>query len=102
MARRESRAVRVTIQSINDALAPLAKNVHLTKGDGYFYFDGGEAADWLDKTVTVPTLSSVTLEQWLTEYRRLAKLNRELLSTRGASNADGAPRSSTRRRSKKS
>jgi hypothetical protein len=23
----------------------------LEKGDGYFYFSGGEAADWLDRTV---------------------------------------------------
>jgi hypothetical protein len=43
----------------------------LAKGNGYFYFDSGEAAEWLDRTVNVPTLSSLSLEQWLAEFERL-------------------------------
>jgi hypothetical protein len=49
--------------------------VRLVNAGGYFYFDSGEAADWLDRTVNVPTLSSVSLEQWLTEFDRLKTLN---------------------------
>jgi hypothetical protein len=31
----------------------------MQKGDGYFYFSGGEATDWLDRTVKVPVTRSV-------------------------------------------
>jgi len=43
-------------------------NAMLMSGDGYFYFRGGEATDWLDRTVRVPTLSSLTLEQWIQAF----------------------------------
>jgi hypothetical protein len=46
---------------------------------GYFYFWSGEANDWLDKTVKEPTLSSLTLAQWIEEFNRLKKLNHEIL-----------------------
>jgi hypothetical protein len=39
----------------------------------------GEAADWLQKTVQVPTISSLTLEQWIGEFERLKKLNAEIV-----------------------
>jgi hypothetical protein len=51
----------------------------LVNGDGYFYFRGGEAANWLDKTVRVPTLSSLTLDQWLKAFQDLKKKNAEIL-----------------------
>jgi hypothetical protein len=38
-----------------------------------------ETAAWLDKTVRVPKVSSLTLEQWVAEYERLKKLNEEIL-----------------------
>jgi hypothetical protein len=72
--------MRVTLKSINDRLQRLGHDVHLDKGDGYFYFWGAEANNWLDRTVKVPTLSSLTLEQWIDEFNRLKKLNEELLS----------------------
>ena len=40
---------------------------------------GGEATDWLDRTVRVPTLHSLTLEQWIEQYRVLTEKNRALL-----------------------
>ena len=46
----------LTLKSINAELAKRGHTAMLVKGDGYFYFRGGEASDWLDKTVTVPTL----------------------------------------------
>ena len=40
---------------------------------------GGEATDWLDRTVRVPTLHSLTLEQWIEQYLTLREKNRALL-----------------------
>jgi hypothetical protein len=75
--------MRVTLKAINDALAGLGENARLVKGDGYFYFDLDEAANWLDKTVSTPTLSSRTLEEWVEEFQRLKKLNQQLLGETG-------------------
>ena len=50
----------------------------MRKGDG-FYFSGGEATDWLDRTLKVPILSSLTLDQWGDEFKRLKKLNEGML-----------------------
>ena len=72
--------MRVTLKAIHDELQRLGHDVRLEKGDGYFYFWSGEANDWLDKTVRVPTLNSLTLEQWVEEFKRLKKLNLELRS----------------------
>ena len=70
--------MRVTTKAIHDELAGSGHDVHVEKGDGYFFFWGKEANDWLDKTVRVPTLSSITLEQWIAEFNWLRKLNEEL------------------------
>jgi hypothetical protein len=51
----------------------------LARGDGYFYFLGGEATGWLDRTVRVSTLHSLTLEQWIEQYRVLSEKNQALL-----------------------
>jgi hypothetical protein len=50
----------------------------LVKGDGYFYFRGGEAADWLDRTVRVATLGSLTLDQWVQAFQDLRRKNAEI------------------------
>jgi len=71
--------MRVTLKSVNDRLGELGHSALLEKGDCYFYFSGGEATDWLDRTVKVPTLSSLTLEQWLDEFKRLKELNEGML-----------------------
>ena len=75
--------MRLTLKVINDEFKRRGLNVHLEKGDGYFIFQGGEAANWLDTTVRVATLSSFTLEQWLDEFNRLKKLNRDILQRQG-------------------
>ena len=43
--------VRLTAKSINEELAKRGSGARLEKGNGYFYFSGGEATDWLDRTV---------------------------------------------------
>jgi len=82
--------VRLTLKVINDELAKCGVGARLEKGDGYFYFSGGEASDWLDKTVNAPSLSSLSLEQWIAEFERLTKLNDDILK---ASAGEGRARS---------
>jgi len=69
--------MRVTAKAIHDELQRAGHDVHVEKGDGYFYFWGGEVNSWLDRTVKVPTLGSLTVEQWVAEFDRLKKLNQE-------------------------
>ena len=57
--------MRTTLKSVNEALAGLGAQTRLMKGDGYFYFDSGEAENWLDKTISTPTLSSRTVDEWV-------------------------------------
>jgi len=71
--------MRLTLKAINAELAKKGLTALLAKGDGYFYFHFGEAADWLDRTVRVPTVNSLTLKEWLDEYQRLKKLNMEIM-----------------------
>ena len=77
---RGANTMRLTLKTINDELRSLGHDVHIEKGDGYFYFWKGEANNWLDRTVNVPKVSSLTLEQWIDEYDRLKKLNEEMLA----------------------
>jgi hypothetical protein len=72
--------MRLTLKAINDELRRLGHDVHLEKGDGYFYFWKGDANDWLDRTVKVTKVGSLSLEQWIGEYDRLKKVNEEMLS----------------------
>jgi hypothetical protein len=81
--------VRISLKAINSELERLGAHAVLARGDGYFYFWGGEATEWLDRTVRVLTLSSLTLEQWIERYRELKKKNRELL--RGGMSAGDLP-----------
>ena len=71
--------MRTTLKSVNEALAGLGAQARLMKGDGYFYFDSGEAENWLDKTISTPTLSSGTVDEWVQQYQRPKELNRNLL-----------------------
>jgi hypothetical protein len=52
--------MRLTIKAINDELAKRGSNARLERGDGYFHFSGGEATDWLDRTVNAHNLSSLS------------------------------------------
>ncbi len=67
-----------TLKTINAELAKRGHIARLEKAGDYFYFFGGEAAAWLDKTVRVPKVSSLTLEQWIEEFDRLKRLNAEI------------------------
>ena len=73
-------AARVTLKAVNDELARLGLKGRLEKGSGYFYFLGGDAAEWLDRTVQVATIGSLALPEWIAEFRRLKKLNEEIMT----------------------
>jgi len=69
----------VTLKTVNEKLPELGTKAELAKGAGSFLFRGGEADDWIDRTVTVPMIGSLTLEQWLNEYKRLKTLNDDVM-----------------------
>jgi hypothetical protein len=73
--------VRVTLKAINEELAKRGFSARLEKGDGYFYFSGEEPAEWLDRTVNASSLASLSVDQWMAEFERLKKLNRDILRT---------------------
>jgi len=70
------KAMRLTLKAINDELAKRGYTARLARARGYFYFQFGEAAYWLDRTVNLPTLNSLTLPEWITEFELLRKFNR--------------------------
>jgi hypothetical protein len=69
---------RVTRKMINDALRERGRDESLRPGDGYFYFGGGEAVNWLTNSVRVQRVSDLTLEEWLEEFDKLLKLDKKL------------------------
>ena len=77
----------ISLKTINAELARLGYNGSLERGDGYFYFRNGEVVNWLDFTVSVPTLNSLTLEQWMEEFRKLREKNHAIVqSAKGSMN----------------
>ena len=79
-------AARITVKMVNDELARLGHQARLEKASGYFYFWTGDTTDWIDRTVQVPKISALTLEQWIAEFKRLKKVNQEITRT-GATKA---------------
>lgn len=77
--------MRLTLKTVNDALAKLGSETRLFKGTGYFYFDGGESSAWLVKWVNVDTIKALSFEQWIKEFKRLRELNRGLLKGKNPS-----------------
>jgi hypothetical protein len=69
---------RVTRKVVNDALRALGREESLREGEGYFYFGGGEAVNWLTSSVMVRRISDLTLEQWLKEFDSLLERNKKL------------------------
>jgi len=91
----DNHGVRLSLKTINEELKRLGSRAVLTKADGYFYFQGGDAADWLDRAVSVPALRSLTLEQWVEHYRALKAKNDSLLKVK-INSKDFAPRRAER------
>jgi hypothetical protein len=73
--------VRLNLKTVNDELARLGRQERLAKAGNYFLFTGGEADEWLDRTVGVRTIGSKTLKEWIAEFKRLKELNGQILGT---------------------
>jgi hypothetical protein len=63
-------------------------DVHIERGDGYFYFWKGDANNWFDRPVNVPKVGSLTLERWIGEYDRLKNVNGECRKKPNATGED--------------
>jgi hypothetical protein len=72
---------RLHLKTVNDELARLGHAERLAKGKNYFYFSGGRADEWLDRTVGVRTINEFTLKEWIAEFRHLETLNGQILGT---------------------
>ena len=81
--KKERKAKRVTRKMVNDALRERGRDESLREGDGYFYFGGGEAVNWLSSTVAVKRLSDLTLEEWLREFDKLLEREKTLRKQMG-------------------
>ncbi len=62
---------RLTLHTVNAALAAAGAAETLVKAYGYFYFYGGEAHNWPSTMVCVTRLNALTVEQWIGEWRAL-------------------------------
>lgn len=71
--------MRTTLKAVNDELARRGSLTRLAKSAGYFYFQFGEAVEWLDRTVPGERVSDRSVEQWLAEFERLRELNQRLM-----------------------
>ena len=74
----EKKRNHVTRKMVNDALRARGRDESLREGDGYFYFGGGQAVDWLSSSVMVRRLSDLTLEQWLKEFDSLLEREKKV------------------------
>jgi hypothetical protein len=71
-------ASRVTRKMVNDALRTRGRDESLREGEGYFYFGGGEAVNWLSSSVRVRRMSELTLEQWLEKFDSLLEREKKV------------------------
>ena len=69
---------RVTRKMINDALRVRGRGESLRPGNGFFYFGGGEAVNWITNSVRVERVSDLTLEEWLEEFDKLLEIDKKL------------------------
>jgi hypothetical protein len=65
---------RLTLKTVNKALAAAGIKDELVKGKDYFYFWGDKASEWHSSSVMVPRLSDLTVEEWVKEYRTMEKM----------------------------
>lgn len=64
--------MRLTIKRINKELENRGhKGIELVKGEGYFWFTGGETASFRSSSVYVFRLSHLTLDEWVQEYENM-------------------------------
>jgi hypothetical protein len=80
----EKKSNRVTRKMVNDALRASGRDDSLREGDGFFYFGGGEAVNWLTSSVMVKKIPDLALEQWLKTFDSLLERHKKLTSQMAA------------------
>lgn len=65
--------VRLTLARVDKELAQNDISALLAKGDWYFYFWSGEAADCLDRAVPVERINDLSLEEWAARFHELRR-----------------------------
>jgi hypothetical protein len=63
---------------VNAALAAHGHDAILVKAGGYFFFRGPEVNAWLDRTVQIPKISDLSVEEWLRAFLDLKRKNQEI------------------------
>ncbi len=74
----KQKSARVTLSAVNAELARRGIQARLARAGGYFYFQFGEAADWIDRTVDVPKISELSLDEWVAKFNELKRRNEEI------------------------
>lgn len=63
---------KLTLKTVNAALKAAGHQEELVKGDGYFYFVGGDSAEWKAGTaVYTVRLNDLTVGLWIRELEIL-------------------------------
>ena len=62
---------RLTLKTVNKALAAAGHAERLVQGDGYWYFAEGDTPRWPVTMVCIYRLNALTLEQWIAEHAAL-------------------------------
>ena len=62
------------IKTVNKAIAAEGINLELVAGEGYFYFAGPGTENLSTASVMVYRLNDLSLDQWMTEAREVARL----------------------------
>ena len=62
----------ITLKQINAELSRRGVKERLYRGEGYFYFIEGDAHLWYSSVVSAYRLKQLTMEQWLSEWKRLS------------------------------
>jgi hypothetical protein len=75
--------MKLHLKVVNDELARIGSTAQMAKGKNHFYFCAGEAEAWIERSVGVRTINTLTLKQWVAEFRRLKALNEQMLRTMG-------------------
>lgn len=81
----------LTLKKINEELERRGHKERLERGDGYFYFRSGESEQWLDRTVKVPNVNGLSLEQWVEELEKLKKKHLEILGSEREAAGENKP-----------
>lgn len=60
-----------TLTSVNKELEAQGFPDRLYRGEGYFYFSGGQSDVWCDRSVFVASVKQLSVSRWVEEFKFL-------------------------------